>query len=1051
MQAAHLAFDCLPNPAHHYTLSTMLPPAIVRLTFTLWAVFTVWHMTSSICVAQSVSFNRDIRPLLAKHCWACHGPDQQARQADLRLDNREAAIAPRDTQPAIVAHDPKSSELIRRIASSDPEIIMPPPDAGERLSQSQIELLSRWIEDGANFETHWSFVPPVKPPLPDVVRTNWEQQPLDRFLLSKMEQEKLTPAPPADRATWLRRVYLDLVGLPPTTDEVQAYLAETDPQADAIVVDRLLAKPEFGERWGRAWLDLARYADTNGYEKDRPRSIWLYRDWVIEAINDDMPFDTFTVQQLAGDMLAPQDPKSKIATGLHRNTMLNEEGGIDPLEFRFYAMNDRMATTGLIWLGLTVGCAQCHSHKFDPISHREYYEFMALFNNADEPDYAYVSKELQQQHAAIESQIAALEASLPVQFPIDEATSSGPAAGGKQSSAEAFEDKYQQWIEQQRQLAVEWRVVVPSQMKTNMPRLEVLADGSIFSTGDITKRDVFELTLPASAIGDQPITAWRLEALPDDRLPAGGPGRCYYEGRRGDFFLSEVKFSTQRQKLNIREASHSYGKNGLGSGSAEAKNVFDGDGSTGWSTADREGEPHQLVLVLDGPQVITDDLKLEMIFERHYATSLGRFRWSVTSASKNAVAQDMPAHLQATLSKPKVQWTEIESAQLRRHFALTCKELAPARRKLDQLRAKLPKAPTTLVMEERPSDNRRPTYRHHRGEYLSPREEVQAALPELFRRTTKRPPQNRLEAARWLASQENPLVARVFVNRVWQAFFGDGLVRSQGDFGTQSPPPTHPQLLDWLAVDWMESGWSLKRLCRSIALSATYRQDSKLTPELLERDPENLWLARFSRQRVDAEVLRDTWLTASGLLCREVGGESVRPPQPASVTALAYGGGAWPESKGSDRYRRSLYTYAKRTAPFAAYMAFDAPSGETCAVRRDRSNTPLQALTLLNDKMFLEMAETLGYQVCSLTDDDSQRAQNLAYRVWSRRPHAAETKAILEYVHQQKQRIDKGELKPELQSDDTALKQQIQQQPHVLAWVMAARALLNTDEAIVKP
>ncbi len=1019
-------------------------------------------LIASICstaIAQGpVSYNRDIRPILAKHCWACHGPDEKSRQADLRLDSFTAATEVRDERAAIRAHDPDHSELMLRVLSQDEDTVMPPREGGTPLTQAQIDLLKQWIASGAEYEEHWAFIPPQRPQLPSVANTAWVRHPIDQFVLAKLETAKLAPSSPADKATLLRRVYLDLIGIPPSPVEVQQVLDSQDPQWFERVVDSLLTRNEFGEKWGRAWLDLARYSDTNGYEKDRTRSIWPYRDWVIQAINADVPFDQFTVQQIAGDILAPNDLQAKIATGFHRNTMLNEEGGIDPLEFRFYAMNDRVATTGLVWMGLTTGCAQCHTHKFDPITHTEYYQFMALLNNADEPDQEVLSPALEAERKRIEDEIDSKASLLPTKFPFEGSPAGDlPAAERTAKSQLAFQSEFAAWAEQQRATAVDWKIAKPSEMKTNLPRLEVLEDGSIYSTGDITKRDLFELTINRESLGDQPITALRLEALPDSRLPAGGPGRCYYEGRRGDFFLSEVTLRDGDRTIKIREGSNSYGKNGLGSGSAEAKNVFDGDGSTGWSTAQREGEAHQLVLVLDEPLQVTQSLKIEMLFERHYATSLGRFRWSVSSSNKQATAQDLSASLQAALFKEPTQWTEAERKQLEQHFALTCDELKEARKEIDQLRKSIPAAPTTLVMQERTTDNPRPTHRHHRGEYLSPREAVSGGLPEVFRSLTTKPPTNRLELARWLVSQENPLVGRVVVNRVWQSLFGDGLVRSQGDFGMQSSPPTHPELLDWLAVDWMESGWSMKKLLRDIVLSATYQQSSSPSPELRERDPENILLARFSRQRVDAEVLRDTMLAASGLLCERIGGPSVRPPQPASVTALAYGNEAWPESKGADRFRRSLYTFSKRTAPFAAYQAFDAPSGETCAVRRERSNTPLQALTLLNDNMFVEMAEELGSTVYQTIDDDQRRARTLAFTAWSRPPSEQEVSAIVKYVAAQHERVASGSFAPEIQSlEGSRVKQLLANsgadvKPQLLAWIMAARALMNTDEAVTKP
>ncbi len=1007
-----------------------------------------------------VFYNRDIRPILAKHCWACHGPDEEARQADLRLDNFESA-----TSAAIAVNDPENSELLKRVLSHDADEVMPPPESGAPLTATQVELLRKWIASGAKYETHWAFVPPTRPSLPAVDQTtqhnDWAKHPIDHYVLSKIASAGLTPSPVANPTALLRRVYLDLIGLPPSPAEVDAFLESNRSDRYEQVVDRLLARAEFGEKWGRAWLDLARYADTNGYEKDRARSIWPYRDWVINAVNQDMPFDQFTVHQIAGDMIATNNFDAKVATGFHRNTMLNEEGGIDPLEFRFYAMNDRVATTGLVWMGLTTGCAQCHTHKFDPITHTEYYQFMALLNNADEPDQAVASPALDAERSRIENEIESKVNQLVAQFPFDKAVADPLASDLTPDqrlaySKLAFQSKFSAWADQQRSQAADWKIATPTLLKTNLPKLEVLDDGSIYSTGDITKRDVFELTFTKESLGTEPITALRLEALPDSRLPAGGPGRCYYEGRRGDFFLSEVTLRMGDRTIKVRDGSHSYGKNGLGSGSADAKNVFDGDGSTGWSTAQREGEAHELVLLLEEPLHVVDALKIEMLFERHYATSLGRFRWSVCDSVTSPTAKDMPASLQSALIQPAAEWTDEQQHQLERHFALTCDELKDARKEIDRLRKTIPAVPTTLVLQERAADNPRPTHHHHRGEYLNPREEVTPAIPEIFRQLTAKPPTTRLELARWLASQENPLVGRVVVNRVWESLFGAGLVRSQGDFGMQASPPTHPELLDWLAIEWMESGWSMKKLLREIVLTSTYQQSSSWTPELLARDPENLLLARFSRQRVDAEVLRDSMLATSGLLSKHLGGPSVRPPQLASVTALASGNEAWPESKGADRYRRSLYTFSKRTAPFAAYQAFDAPSGETCSVRRERSNTPLQALTLLNDSMFIEMAEALAMTIYQSSQNDERRACDLGYRLWSRVPSKAEIETILQFTNTQRDRIASGKLAPEVQLSSGELKQFFvnplaDDKVSITAWIMTARALMNTDEAIAKP
>ncbi|MCO6455196.1 MAG: PSD1 domain-containing protein [Pirellulaceae bacterium] len=987
--------------------------------------------------ADDLSFVRDIQPLLARHCFACHGPDEEHREADLRLDQRQAAV----DSGAIVPGKPDESELVRRVLADDADQRMPPPAANDTLTAEEKELLRRWIEAGADYQPHWAFQPPVRPPLPEfdglAADMNkwaaWPRNPIDRFVLRRLLDEGLTPAAEADRYTLVRRLYLDLLGLPPTPEEADAFVADSQPDAYQRLVDRLLESKHYGERWARLWLDLARYSDTNGYEKDRPRSAWPYRDWVIRALNDDLPFDQFTVEQLAGDMLPGATIEQRIATGFHRQTMLNEEGGIDPLEFRFYALVDRVATTGTVWLGLTTGCAQCHSHKYDPISHTDYYRLLALLNNADEPDLQVPDPRVVERREQLQREIARLESELPGQFP--PADGEGPV---DQRRAANLEGKFAEWLEAERPRAVAWKTLRPRTLETNLPRLEAQPDGSIFSSGDITKRDVFRLSFTLQ----EDATALRLEVLPDPRLPAGGPGRAYYEGRQGDFFLSEVSATSDGQPVAFSAASHSFGKISIGSGSADAGNVLDGDGSTGWSTAGRESEAHQLVLNLAQPLPAGAELQLEMLFERHFAASLGRFRWSSTSAGGQPRASQLPVEIEDLLGRQPPTWNDAERSELRRHYLRVAPELAEARRPIDALRKQMPELPTTLVFEERPADNPRPTFRHHRGEYLSPREEVAPGLPAVF--SSDAPPADRLQLARWLASDRNPLVARVSVNRAWRALFGAGLVRTSGDFGTQSEPPTHPELLDWLACEFMERGWSQKQLHRLIVTSATYRQDSSVSEELLRRDPLNLLLARGPRFRVDAELVRDIMLRASGLLSDKMYGPSVYPPQLDSVTALAYGNTPWPQSQGEDRYRRSLYTFSKRTAPFAAYLVFDGPTGETCTARRDRSNTPLQALTLLNDAMYLELARALAERAVGEADGAPQRAAWMFRRVLTRPPEADEIAVLVEFQQRQRQRLEAGELKAEEIGGPRA-------DAKLAAWVMTARVIMNLDEAITRP
>ncbi len=986
------------------------------------------------------SFSRDVRPILAANCFKCHGHDEGARQAELRLDTPEGATADRDGKRAIVPGNLEASELVRRITNPDPAERMPAADSGKSLTPAQIETLRRWVLSGGKYEKHWAFVSPSRPDVPSVKNAAWPRNEIDRFVLARLEAEGLGPSPEADRDALVRRVYLDLIGLPPTPEEADAFVADRDPQAYEMLVERLLASPHYGERWARPWLDLARYSDTNGYEKDRNRSIWPYRDWVIRALNADMPFDRFTIEQLAGDMLPGATLDQRIATGFHRNTMLNEEGGIDPLEFRFHAMVDRVATTGTVWLGLSIGCAQCHSHKYDPISHTDYYRVMGLLNNADEPDVNMPDPAVAQRRREIEEQIARLEAALPQQFP--------PAAGDgpiEQRRKQNFESALVRFIDAERARATAWTVLRPHEMKTNSPKLEVLADGSIFSTGDITKRDVFTLKMRLNEVKG-PVTALRLEVLPDERLPGGGPGRTYYEGQKGDFFLSEVSAKVAGKPVAFQSASVSYGQIAIGSGDAKGQNVYDGDGSTGWSVAKREGQPHQLVLNFAQPldPAAAAELEIEMLFERHYAASLGRFRLSATSATTPPVAKDMPVDVEAALARDPATWSNAERSIVQRHFLNTAHELAEARKQIDQLRSQLPAYPTTMVFEARAADNPRRTFLYHRGEYLQPRDEVRPGLPE-FLAGSAGGPTDRLAFARWLVSKENPLAARVTVNRAWQAFFGTGIVRTTADFGTQAELPSHRELLDWLACEFVDSGWSLKKLHRLIVCSAAYRQSANVSPDLLARDPQNRLLARGPRVRVEAEIVRDLVLAAGGLLSNKMGGPSVFPPQPQSVTALSYGEMKWTPSAGEDRYRRSLYTFSKRTAPFAAYLTFDAPTGENCVASRDRSNTPLQALTLLNDEMYLEAARALAAKAFKEHPDSAKAcATTIFRRLLTRSPAESELADLLQFRDTQLARLKKGEL------DAAAICKDQPPSPELAAWIMVARALMNLDETVTK-
>jgi len=1119
---------------------------------------------ANLSAVSAVDFNKDVRPLLASKCYACHGPDEEGRKAKLRLDIREEALE----NDVIVPGSVEDSEFHYRIHSDDPDEIMPPPESHATLTKAEKELLDRWIAEGAEYKKHWAFVPP-QASITLINAAKWGNNSIDAFILKSLEQNGLDPSPSADPYSLVRRIYLDLTGLPPTPQQADAFVSDQRPDSYERLVDQLLASPRYGEKWAREWLDLARYADTNGYEKDRPREIWHYRDWVIRALNEDMPYDQFTIEQLAGDMLPNPTYDQKIATGFHRNTQLNEEGGIDPLEFRFHAAVDRVATTGTVWMGLTTGCAQCHTHKYDPITHDEYFGIMALLDNVEEPDLLLYSDNQLKRKAVVEKQIEEKIKEL-------------------MNRHQDFEQSFSSWEKKVKKESTKWNVLRPTGWKTNLPKLEIMEDGSLFASGDFTKRDVYDLNFSSN----EPVTALRIEALPDERLPDLGPGRAYYEGRKGLFFLSEVDLQTAKgTKFEFSTP--------LASGGNGADKIADGDGSSGWSAA--IGTEQHIIIPLNKPVPANQAFSISLLFERHFVASLGRFRISATSSSKkprpnhlgssiedllaqeNELAQEEVAQLKGTYlekvfltgqdnqafteaakwiwddknnhSKQTLYFTksiDLKDVPRNAHLVYTCDdeseffingekvasnslwyepvsintskyfkkgenilavqatnnggpgaliaqlEIIPSSgakqthvtdkswkfseqepkgeqwkikglvageephvlgkagdppwkniplkaneiSELHALRKQIPNSRRSLVMQERPADNPRPTYLRHRGEYTSPKHEVSPAIPEVLLNENTGMPTNRLEFARWLASADNPLGDRVTVNRAWRSLFGYGLIRTSGDFGTQAPAPDHPELLDWLAVEFRKMGLSLKKLHRLIVTSATYRQSSAATPELLEKDPQNRLLARGPRLRLSGELIRDHMLHASGKLSSKMYGPGVYPPQPTSVLSHAFGSKAWNVSKGEDRFRRSIYTFVKRTAPFAGYMTFDGTSGENCLAKRDRSNTPLQALTLLNDEMYVELAREAGKLVHQSSQDP---VDELFRRFLTRPPSMEERTALQGFLNQQIERLQKGELKPEEVTSDSKAD---------APWagkVLLARAIMNLDESITKP
>lgn len=1150
-----------------------------------------------------LDFSKDVRPILSNRCFKCHGPDEGSRKGGLRLDLPEAALGKGESgRIAIVPGKPAESEFVKRLHSSDPEEVMPPASAKMEMAESEREVLRKWIEQGAEYKDHWAFVPPVKPSLP----AGDARSAIDQLVGKRLAHEKLKPSPEAGKYELIRRASFDLTGLPPSLEETQAFINDAAPGAYERLVDRLLASPAYGERWARRWMDLARYADTNGYEKDRERSIWPWRDWVIRSINADMPFDQFTIRQIAGDMLPDATPDDIVATGFHRNTMLNEEGGIDPLEFRYHAMTDRVATTGTTWLGMTVGCAQCHTHKYDPIQHTEYFQLMAFLNNTEEiryeiPDTALAGRQAERDRKA-EELIAALPskwpgppppgnplrsvtsdsgekakilpdhsalfegpgadkdtytfyfeadqslvdrirvdaladpgiisggpgrtshgnfvlseiqvftrsrttgsawepvelatASSPVEqpnFPVAAAIDGNPATGWavqkdgtplkadklatftfkspvatsqspyfmvklvqaygsshtigrvrlatlgpdddkspQPGNAGAVQAAYDSWLERARGTVAPWTLLEPVKMDSNLPVLTLEKDKSIFVSGDTTKDDRFVMTFRDFPAGAR---ALRLEALADKRLPAYGPGRTYYEGPEGDFLLYDIIVKADGQELKLESANASNGGNPM--------LAIDEDDLTGWGPGGRFGEDCQAVFNLAEPLPRARELTVELRMGRHYAATLGKFRLSATTGKEvKAPAQILPVELEQVLASGNSGTIDGARPSLFRYFLLNAPELSGYTSPIRELLKPLSSTPT-LAMAERDPQHPRKTFLHKRGEFTQPAEEVQPGVPAFLPPMDAKDPKNRLGFARWLVSRGHPLTARVTVNRQWQAFFGTGIVKTLDDFGFQGEMPSNQELLDWLAVDFMENGWSMKKLHRQIVTSATYKQSSKVTPELLEKDPQNRLLARGPRVRMEAEMIRDLALSAAGVLSNKMYGPPVRPPQPGSVTEAAYGGASWSVSQGADRYRRGLYTFAKRSAPFASSITFDAPTGEACIARREMANTPLQSLVLLNDEVFFEAAQLLGKKIAALPGTPTEKATFAFERCLTRPPEASEADMLVTFYHRQLERLKKAELKtsdlmPSGSTDEET------------AWMTVARILLNLDETITR-
>ncbi|MEX2092056.1 MAG: PSD1 and planctomycete cytochrome C domain-containing protein [Pirellulales bacterium] len=1023
--------------------------------------------------ADAVDFTRDVRPILADKCFRCHGPDPESRQADLRLDMWESTDDLLGAVETVVPGEPDQSELVARITAEDAEERMPPVDSGKSLKPEQIETLKQWIAQGAEYKQHWSFVPPERPAVPKVSNPAWVRNPIDAFVLARLDTAGLQPSPPAEPIVLLRRLSLDLIGLPPTLEEIEAFQANVAShgrdEAYRREVERLLASPHYGERWGRVWLDAARYADSDGYEKDKPRDVWMYRDWVVKALNDDMPYDRFLVDQIAGDVLPGAKQSDLIATGFLRNSMTNAEGGIDPEQFRMEAMFDRMDAIGKAVLGLTVQCAQCHTHKYDPLTHTEYYQLFAFLNNCHEKQITVYTDADEARRQQLLGEIRRIE---------DEVKASNPDWQERMAAWEAsVRDGHLNW-------QPKWTVVRPTLDTSGGQKHFVLEDGSILAAGYAPSQ--FTSEFPVDVKGSK-IAAVRLELLNDPSLPLGGPGRSVY----GLCALSEmratiapldhpeqttdVKFKSVSADVNPAELEvdkQLFGDNdGTRRVTGPSAFAIDGSDTTAWGIdvgPGRSNVPRKAVFVLDQPIDATDGIritfKLAQMHGEHYEIgtydqNLGRFRFAVTSVD-SVKADPMPSDVRESLAVPAADRTPAQSAAVFSYWRTTVPAWQEANARIESLWQQHPRGSSQLVVGER--EVPRATHRLDRGNFLAPAEEVAPGVPAFLHPLAEGEPPNRLALAHWLADRRSPTTARAMVNRLWQAYFGVGLVMTAEDLGTQGEPPAHPELLDWLAVEFMDHGWSLKHIHELIVSSATYQQSSTMRPEQIARDPDNRLLERGPRFRVDAEVVRDVALAVSGLLNLEMGGPSVFPPAPEFLfkPPTSYALKRWNYDTGSQKYRRALYTFRFRSVPYPVLQNFDAPTGDVSCPRRGRSNTPLQALTTLNEALFVECARSLAARVVTEGGaSDSERMTYAVRRCLAREPQEAELAVLQEFMDQQREHFTSKSADPwPLISDVTPPKDSaaVANLPgnttpaELAAWTALARVVLNLDETITK-
>ncbi len=1000
-------------------------------------------------MASPVEFNRDIRPIFSDRCFTCHGPDAATRKTKMRLDMESTAkIELRGGRRSIVPGDPEASEIYRRISSDNKAVRMPPAYMGrEKLTPREIGLIRDWIAQGANWEPFWSFIPPKRPALPQVKDSAWVRNPIDSFILSRLEREGLHPSPEADKRTLIRRVSLDLTGLPPSPSEVDAFLADNSPSAYEKVVDRLLSSKRYGERMAFRWMEAARYGDTNGYQTDGPREMWRWRDWVINAFNRNMPYDQFTVEQLAGDLLPNATLSQKIATGFNRNHRTNGEGGIIPEEYRVEYVADRAQTTATVWMGLTLGCARCHDHKYDPFLQKDFYRLFAYFNNIpnekgfsynygnEEP---YIKAPLPQQ----ENQLAVLDQRI-------------HAAQARYAALHTqIENEQTAWEKSLSSKSSDWTITDGLQFRS--PSLLPEFDGkhSVDTPGD-QKTAYFGYLDPFT------FSVWI--------NPKSGNGGIfsrsedYFEGTGHGLYLIDGKLRVhiihRWTDLGIRLETKSPIKLNKwqsivvtydGKRKASGIHVYvDGTDQPVNVLFDQLNEPFHVEpktpirIGVAGGRFFEGSIRDVRIYNRALepdeASALS-VAGSVFDIARIRPSERTPQQSQkiALAFLAEGASPEIKAARNRLRKAITDRT------------AFYDSIPTVMVMLESPTP--RDSFVLQRGAYDKPGEKVTPGVPGSLPQPPPQWPANRLGLARWITDRSNPLTARVTVNRYWQSYFGTGIVKTVDDFGSQGEWPVHPELLDWLAVEFMDSGWNVKAIQRTIVTSATYRQSSKITPALLEKDPDNRLLARGPRVRLGPEVIRDSALAASGLLVEQLGGPSVKPYQPPGLWQELAGGDGYVQDKGDALYRRSLYTYWKRTVTPPFMANFDSPNREVCTVYEGRTNTPLQALDLMNDVTFLETSRKLAERMVRQGGSSPESRIDYGFELLlARPPRQAERQVLLDTYDSfaTKYRSDPkaaeeylsyGESKRNAKTDASEL----------ASYTTVASLMMNLDEAVTK-